>query len=468
MTSHTIPGLTARNFQAGSRHSVPETPKLLQSKVETDSSFVFLWEAKGSKAGSFYNLSAKGNLIAKDDWFAVECSCPSFHNQHMEEVPNVCKHLHAALTSVIDKTPSPAAATQEEKKKPAATEKSKKNIGVIDLSTLDDSDNEEQSSKRAAVPGVAATTMRQVARKKRATGTVETPIKLLCTVQDAALRKRNDRNHWSYTQCRTLRELILGDNNNNNNDEPIQWLLIANYLVDFNFLLNEVPELVSIPNVVVFYGCEADPSNWLRAAAPNRADFVQLNPQGTPRSRTNPLRYSFRSGTHHTKMFLVGRKNSVRVVVHTANLIHCDIHSKAQAAYIEDFPIKTGENGGRSEFEATLVQYVESYGYGMQQRWMGDRSEQLTQCLSRYDFSEATGVLVPSVPGYYDLHKETVMGHLKLKQAIARYTMDKGSSRGSSSGNSIVCQFSSLGGMVSENYLHQLQQSMDTRLARLP
>jgi len=192
---------------------------------------------------------------------------------------------------------------------------------------------------------------------------------------------------------------------------------------------------------------------------------VQLDPKAASRSNRNPLRYSFRSGTHHTKMFMVGRAHSIRVVVHTANLIFCDIHQKAQAAYIEDFPLKQAGFDRRSEFENTLVQYVDSYGYTNRQNWLENR-EQLTECLRRYEFSNANGVLIPSIPGYYDLNAQNVVGHLKLKQAVARYTMSS-SENTAASVRPIICQFSSLGGLVSENYLRQLQASMDTRKARL-
>ena len=444
-----IPGLTSHSFQAVSPHSVPTTPELVSSRVEDHGSFDFVWKANGSKE---YILSASGNLTGRQKCLKVSCRCPSFAHQPMDDVPKVCKHLFAALTSVIDASAShhasatvfvvpgrgpPASAEPAT----AASAKQPRN----EVINLVDSDAEEEgiTTKRSFQE------KSDFPRKKQAR-VVEAPIKLFCTVQDAALRQQHDRNHWSWTQCRTLRQMILGD-------EPIQWLAISNFLVDFDFLLDELPELVSIPRVVVFYGQESDPSAWRRACGPS-VDFVLLDPKKERESAQNTLRYQFRSGTHHSKFFLVGRVDSVRVIIHTANLLHCDIHSKAQAAYIEDFPV--GDTG--SEFEDTLVNYMDSYGYTRQQTWLEGHSEPLTRCLRRYDFSAANAVLIPSVPGYHKLNAEHRMGHLKVKQAVARYTPENSTVR------PIICQFSSLGASISENFLRQLQASMDTGLARRP
>ena len=45
-------------------------------------------------------------------------------------------------------------------------------------------------------------------------------------------------------------------------------------------------------------------------------------------------------GTHHSKMFLVHCAAGVRVIVHTSNLIFCDINNKTQGVWWQDFPPK--------------------------------------------------------------------------------------------------------------------------------
>lgn len=51
-----------------------------------------------------------------------------------------------------------------------------------------------------------------------------------------------------------------------------------------------------------------------------------------------PLPVSF--GTHHSKAFVIGRRNSVTVAIHTANLIRIDWHNKTQAVWCQTFPVK--------------------------------------------------------------------------------------------------------------------------------
>ena len=50
-----------------------------------------------------------------------------------------------------------------------------------------------------------------------------------------------------------------------------------------------------------------------------------------------------RFGTHHTKAFLLVYDTGCRVCVHTANLIHGDVHKRTNAMWCQDFPLKSGE-----------------------------------------------------------------------------------------------------------------------------
>ena len=54
---------------------------------------------------------------------------------------------------------------------------------------------------------------------------------------------------------------------------PMQWIVIANFLIDFDWLLDEVPELLSLRRAVVYYGhaCGGSPPNrWGRAGGRGR------------------------------------------------------------------------------------------------------------------------------------------------------------------------------------------------------
>ena len=80
-------------------------------------------------------------------------------------------------------------------------------------------------------------------------------------------------------------------------------------------------------------------------------------------------------------MFLIGYRDGIRVIVHTANLQEGDIHYKTQAAYIQDFPLKQEKSMSASQFEKDLVSYVESYGFRNGHRWDGTTYTSLTRAL---------------------------------------------------------------------------------------
>jgi tyrosyl-DNA phosphodiesterase-1 len=286
---------------------------------------------------------------------------------------------------------------------------------------------------------------------------------------------------------------MLGYDNDNNSASTarhIEWLVIGNYLIDFDYLLDEIPELLSIPNVVVFYG-HADTSEqpWKSACADAIANgavnvnFVRLDPSDPP-GLCNPTGKRVPDGVHHSKFFLVGYSDAtIRVIIHTANLRYTDIHVKAQAAYIQDFSLKQQEKQQQNnnndstntdassnsppttcDFEETLVAYLDTYNYHKPHAWSqirGSDEQRLTDWIRRYDFSTASVALLPSTPGYHPLDGAQPVGHRKLRQAMNRYT---GSFKAEKI-RPIICQFSSIGSLT-DKYLHELQASMDNGMAK--
>jgi tyrosyl-DNA phosphodiesterase-1 len=126
-------------------------------------------------------------------------------------------------------------------------------------------------------------------------------------------------------------------------------------------------------------------------------------------------------------------------------------------------------NFERSEFEETLVTYMESYHILKKMKWssMCDMAEPSTLVahLQKYDFSTAVGVLIPSIPGYHDPFVgkrpgKEVLGYLKVQQAIREHCKDASSRRA----GPIVCQFSSIGNL-SIPYLDKIMNSWNVRTA---
>jgi tyrosyl-DNA phosphodiesterase-1 len=304
----------------------------------------------------------------------------------------------------------------------------------------------------------------EVVSKKKHRPSRTSPIKQFASDEDLQARVGQDSSHWSRSHCMTLREMLGFDNNYN---ASIEWLVIGSFCIDFEFLFNLIPELVSIPQVVVFCpNFDSSPDPWKNVM--ESVNFIRLDPSTQPRSRTNPCNVKIPYGVHHSKFFLVGFSDgTIRTVIHTANMRSNDVHCKAQAAYLEHFPAKEEQSKHNqsevsSDFEESLVSYLESYRYDNKQKWVpGGPREDLVQRIRRYDFSQASVVLLPSTPGYHRLDSRHALGHLKLRQAVAQYTnpSDNDNDR------PIVCQFSSLGSL-SEKYLYDLEHSMDTNLAR--
>ncbi|KAL7494804.1 hypothetical protein ACHAWT_003432 [Skeletonema menzelii] len=218
----------------------------------------------------------------------------------------------------------------------------------------------------------------------------------------------------------TLREAIGLDVPN----RQIQWLIISNFLVDFRYVYEKLPDVVQIPRVVVFYGSyfggmdfhqglmqELIMKNWKAAAERNgnTVDFIRLVPGDPPKSKTNPLPVKITYGCHHTKLFLTGfddqvsseggrgstRQSMIRVVVHTANLGASDVEYQTNGFYAQNFPLKKKTVEQRSSivnpykiatkgggvdstsaaakstcsFENDLAEYLESYNYNTLQSW---------------------------------------------------------------------------------------------------
>jgi hypothetical protein len=75
----------------------------------------------------------------------------------------------------------------------------------------------------------------------------------------------------------------------------IEWIVISNFMIDFNYLLGKAPELLSVGRALVFYGIDSTQPGagfsmrqW-RQMNPSAVDFVQLVPSDPKNSRSNPL-----------------------------------------------------------------------------------------------------------------------------------------------------------------------------------
>lgn len=266
---------------------------------------------------------------------------------------------------------------------------------------------------------------------------------------------------------------------NSSSNITIDSIVICNYMIDFDFLLHEIPELISVPQVTLFYGHESNPQCLTQWKQATQVDAILLRPSDPPQSPHNPLPFSIPYGVHHSKIFFMSYRNHpknesmLRLIIHTANLLERDVHCKIQGAYVQDFALKTSTSC--SLFEDDLVAYFDTYNYTQPRMWTQTSPCSLAQHLRQYDFSSALVALVPSTPGYHRLYhhddKRALQGHLRIQQLIRRHIrpklMSTSSSSSSSSSGPVVCQFSSMGSLT-EKYLQELYQSMDVNSAHRP
>ena len=330
----------------------------------------------------------------------------------------------------------------------------------------------------------------------------QNPIKIFATDRDKIIRRRlrrksasrtgistsdskdeeeGNRRHWSNFHCWTFREMLGFDRfsgvrkeprpNYKNQPKPnalgIDWIFITTYIMDVDFLLNELPELIHVPIVVIVYqykdfSLSGREENWIEQASSkgHSLTFLVRDPRAPPGTETNPLDRSMDFGCQHTKMTLVGYSSGrLRVQIHTSNLRRGDVHDKCQGAFLQDFSPKTEAQLGNFEtsgFEESLATYLESYAFVKPLCWK-DEKETLVSHLQTYDFSRAVGILVPSVPGHHKTirlqnrdQEDKLYGYLKVQQAIRDHCCGN-----KSSNSSIVCQFSSMGSL-SKTYLNKI------------
>jgi hypothetical protein len=135
-----------------------------------------------------------------------------------------------------------------------------------------------------------------------------------------------------------------------------------------------------------------------------------------------------------------------RVAVCTANFISIDWLWKNNASFVQDFPRKNQRSPRGSDFETSLLDYVEPYR---------SRGGLDVAALREFDFSAAKAVLIPSVPGFHTGAAMHRYGHMRLRAVLAREPLAPKFAQAP-----IVAQFSSLGS-ISEKWLaDELRASM--------
>ncbi|XP_078157111.1 tyrosyl-DNA phosphodiesterase-like protein isoform X2 [Carex rostrata] len=242
---------------------------------------------------------------------------------------------------------------------------------------------------------------------------------------------------WSNSNSVTIRDVIQGD---------VLVAILSNYMVDIDWLLSACPNLKKIPHVLVAHG-ESGAS----------FDHLPKNKLGNWVFHKPPLPISY--GTHHSKAMFLIYPTGIRIIVHTANLIHVDWNNKTQGLWMQDFPWKdasalTGNN--RSPFENDLVDYLATLKIPelrVSLPSIGNVSINAA-FFRKFDYSRAKVRLIASVPGYHNGSSLTKWGHMKLRSILESCKFSKEFSK-----SPLIYQFSSLGSL-DEKWMNEFGSSL--------
>ena len=269
------------------------------------------------------------------------------------------------------------------------------------------------------------------------------------------------------------------------NNGDIEAIILLNFMVEVDWMLNEVPLLrrKDIP-VLILHGLRdnQDPNTGMYSLHFSNEEIHEYY------SKYNILLRQIKVddpyGTAHAKAALIFYKAGIRVAIHTANYIEMDLNYKTQGVYVQDFPLlsarQTPSKHDAFPFGTELFDFLQkmeifdrsaeddkttTLKVDAKRMWREYRNR-----IHQYDFSTADVVLIPAVPGRWkgvdsegksNLHK---YGHTKLKRVLEYYH----ASAHSPAESNLIVQISSIGSMgKDEKKLSEIVSSMGSTLGSL-
>ncbi|KAL1205929.1 Tyrosyl-DNA phosphodiesterase 1 [Cardamine amara subsp. amara] len=243
---------------------------------------------------------------------------------------------------------------------------------------------------------------------------------------------------WANTSCVSINDVIEGE---------IVTAILSNYMVDLDWLMSACPKLANIPQVMVIHG-EGD----------GRQEYIQRKKPANWILHKPRLPISF--GTHHSKAIFLVYPRGVRVIVHTANLIHVDWNNKSQGLWMQDFPWKDDDKDPPKGcgFEGDLIDYLSVLKWPEFTASLPGRGNVKINAafFKKFDYSDAMVRLIASVPGYHTGLNLRKWGHMKLRTILQESIFDREFRR-----SPLVYQFSSLGSL-DEKWLAEFGASLSS------
>ena len=239
--------------------------------------------------------------------------------------------------------------------------------------------------------------------------------------------------------------------------------LQINFMVEFEWLIMnyEVAKCHMKP-LTIIYGEE-------------NAELAVNNGQIKPNVIAKRVKPRYPFGTHHTKMMiLVYEDNSVRVVVHTSNLISSDWENRTQGLWVSPkCPIlkeSTTKNirietigDSETHFKKSLLSYLNFYEVSVLRPFI----EKIKQC----DFSAVNAFFVGSVPGSHVINRSDPFqnwGHAFVAKILSKYNNIDDTLK-EEEDSDIIFQSSSIGSLgpnIESSFLMELAASFNASTLR--
>ncbi|KAI9106231.1 tyrosyl-DNA phosphodiesterase 1-like protein [Phlyctochytrium arcticum] len=208
-------------------------------------------------------------------------------------------------------------------------------------------------------------------------------------------------------------------------DGELETMLQLNYMIELKWMMGHLPHQSRRIPITCVHGLRGSSRDGLRNEAKEFPNVKIITPD-------LPIPF----GTHHTKAMILFYKNgTLRVIIHTANMISRDWRNKSQGLWISPLLSPKSTSPSTScQFELDLLEYLSAYGPPLSS-WR-DR-------LATFDFRSCRAVIIGSVPGRHTGPAVHRWGHLKLRRVLAKVPVSEGAT--------IACQFSSIGSLGTDD-----------------
>lgn len=229
----------------------------------------------------------------------------------------------------------------------------------------------------------------------------------------------------------------------------IKNIFFSSYISDIEWVINEIGNFESIhENIesIMFVSHNLDNSINYQFGSHNKVKIEKIL------MHSPHLKVPY--GVFHPKFILIvfehliqPKRNFIRFVITSANLIRQDWEFKSQSIWVQDFFLGTKKQG--CEFSDYLQEFLRSIldGSKLQKFWLNKIQE--------FNFEDATIKLVASIPGYFSDSKMFMWGHLRVRSLIKNVILKEKSKSDvfAKEQERVVLQFSSIG-RISEKWLY--------------